>query len=145
MYEDGCEKDPATPAKEVTQAEYVVPAEEFYAELSKFLKSNCGNFKKDLIVGCIFCGDLATRGDLPLPLYPVWPVTAEVDAFSNRLMSASKAASFLVKVGPVSINSFVGTKGCRPAWAINATGALGTDGVVGLRGMEWDTCGVSLR
>lgn len=63
MYEDGCEKDPASPAKEVTQAEYVVPAEDFYAELSKFFKSNCGNFKKDLIIeGDVSSSDFKITG-----------------------------------------------------------------------------------
>ena len=47
--------------------------------------------------------------------------------------------------GPVSTSSFVGTNEGKLDWAIKATGALGTEGVAGFRGIEGDTWGVSLR
>ena len=104
---------------------------------------SCAVFRKDLLVGCWVWGDLTARG--ALGLYPVWPTAADVDAVSNRLMSASRAASFLCCCGPVSMSSFVGTNAGRPAGAIKATGALWAVGVVGFNGIDGETCGVSLR
>ena len=73
-------------------------------------------------------------------------MTAEVEACSNRFIKAPSAMSFLVRDGSVSTNSFVGTNDDdKFDWATKATGALGTDGVAGFRGIEGDTCGVSLR
>ena len=66
-------------------------------------------------------------------------MTADVEAFSKRLISASNATSFLDNDGPVSTNSFVGTNDGRLVWAMKATGVLGTEGVAGLRGIEGDT------
>ena len=72
-------------------------------------------------------------------------MTAEVEACSNRFIKAPSAMSSLVKDGPVSTNSFLGTNEERFDWAMKATGALGTEGVAGFKGIEGDTWGVSLR
>ena len=72
-------------------------------------------------------------------------MTAEVEACLNRFIKAPSAMSFLVRDGSVSTNSFVGTNDVDSDWATKATGALGTDGVAGFKGIEGDIWGVSLR
>ena len=72
-------------------------------------------------------------------------MTAEVEACSNRFIKAPNAISLLVREGSVRTNSFVGTNDDKFEWATKATGALGTDGVAGFKGIEGDTWGVSLR
>ena len=56
-YEGGCDEDLLRTNPVVEKADYVVPSETFYSELSKFLSDNCGrSFAKNLV----YTGDIKT-------------------------------------------------------------------------------------